>query len=351
MAPMHFATLMGLLLPLTFGVGRTSTKYIKRTNRASWRQRPWEGRPNPNNHPGHFLCDRVVDNHVKERKKSSDTSMVRNKEMLYANIEASSTLLLNTKIMKTLFETVKRNWKDQHLQQCAVPHHISPRRAQNARRTSTPKAGRIHYALEPQKCLLKGQGRTLLNSHKDYIAQRGYNSMYHYGLVSHSDKAMKIQAARVAVGKDWSESEVKQDFSTFRNVNGLVPPEALRVGRVLTTVQGTSRASWRQCQRRHKVQSSVHRTRSIRVSNDSSKSSGHVFTSTKMAREGNDAVSSCTQDKMKNAPRLPKLLATECSTFWIRFPRDRRPANCDKINQAGFFFGKQFIRPSVEEQV
>ena len=49
------------------------------------------------------------------------------------------------------------------------------------------------------------------------------------------------------------------------------------------------------------------------------------------AGEANDAVLACTQDKMKNAPRLLKLRDTERSTIWIRLPSNRRPAIWDKV--------------------
>ena len=49
-------------------------------------------------------------------------------------------------------------------------------------------------------------------------------------------------------------------------------------------------------------------------------------------RSGTDPVSAYTQVKMKHAPRLRKLPETERPTPWITLPRNRRPANWDKID-------------------
>ena len=66
---------------------------------------------------------------------------------------------------------------------------------------------------------------------------------------------MRIPAAEAAVDKVGQAQEFTG--SEFRNIDGFVPPEALRVGRALAKVQGTSRASRRQSQRRHKMPSSL----------------------------------------------------------------------------------------------
>ena len=60
--------------------------------------------------------------------------------------------------------------------------------------------------------------------------------------------------------------------------------------------------------------------------------------------ETNDAVSACTQEKRKHAPRLLKLPATECSTIGMRLPRDRRPAIWRTINAPAVFYESKFQR-------
>ena len=45
--------------------------------------------------------------------------------------------------------------------------------------------------------------------------------------------------------------------------------------------------------------------------------------------------------------RILMLLASECTTERRRLPRDRRPANWDKIDDPVVLQGNQFVRPSV----
>ena len=51
-----------------------------------------------------------------------------------------------------------------------------------------------------------------------------------------------------------------------------------------------------------------------------------------MAGEANDTVSACTQVKKEGCSQIAKASGDEFSTLWMRLPRNRRPANWDKID-------------------
>ena len=139
--------------------------------------------------------------------------------MLYANLHKSSTFVLKAKIVKTLFDTLGGNCKDQNVQHCRVLHHSKPLRAQtvggeNPRRKleETPGVGAA------KDVYWKQESETLLTSHQDHIADRRYLSMCHYGLVRtpiRFPKAMKIPAPRAAQDRElgslpaWSEAKVR----------------------------------------------------------------------------------------------------------------------------------------------
>ena len=44
-----------------------------------------------------------------------------------------------------------------------------------------------------------------------------------------------------------------------------------------------------------------------------------------------DAVSACTQVKMEDAPKLLKILKSECPDIWIRLPRHKWPKSWSSI--------------------
>ena len=59
-------------------------------------------------------------------------------------------------------------------------------------------------------------------------------------------------------GRYQSSSPSPEDTRSFRDVCGPLQPETVRFGNTSIKEQRTSRASWRRCQRRHKMHSSVH---------------------------------------------------------------------------------------------
>ena len=56
------------------------------------------------------------------------------KEMSHVNLQKSLTFFLKTKMMKTLFKALKRNWKDQHVQQITACHPVHKVREETPRR-------------------------------------------------------------------------------------------------------------------------------------------------------------------------------------------------------------------------
>ena len=85
---------------------------------------------------------------------------------------------------------------------------------------------------EQQTCVLEAEGETILNSHQDHIAERGYHAMDHCGL-THTPipipKAKKIPAASAAVDKlnnlpvkrrRHTRSSNQKDSSKIRNFEG-----------------------------------------------------------------------------------------------------------------------------------
>ena len=142
---------------------------------------------------------------------------------------------------------------------------------------------------------------SLPNYHEDDIAGRGDNSLHHYNLVHKfipMPQAMKIPAAKAAVDKEWeklekvpawdltkvrSRSEVVDEAkaegreSSFCLADGHVSFEECRIGDKAPKIQRSNCTPRWYCKRRFGVLCSIHRTRIISFSNDSSKSHGYHF--------------------------------------------------------------------------
>ena len=147
---------------------------------------------------------------------------------------------------------------------------------------------------------LEAEGETLLNSHQNHIAEWGHHSMHDNGLLRSSIPiliAMKIPA-KAAVDKEWDklnnlpawkvlgkadvmhEAQNKKThvhLSTLTDICHLGNTQSLQ-GRCKIT--RLSRASRKQCQKWRRMPSSLYWTRSNRIADDSSRSSGHSFPST-----------------------------------------------------------------------
>ena len=59
------------------------------------------------------------------------------------------------------------------------------------------------------------------------------------------------------------------------------------------------------------------------------------------------AVSACTQIKLEDAPRLPKIPKSECPDTWIRLPRDKWPKSWSNVEDpvhplGGLLWERQF---------
>ena len=126
--------------------------------------------------------------------------------------------------------------------------------------TSPQKADGDPMRLNNKNVDWKRMAKHFLNSHQDHVAERGFRSVYHNGLVRTPipiPETMKIPATRGAFDKEWdklkkvagveriqSTRSSKQKYArTFRNVDGLMLLETFRVGIAFAKVCRTRRAS------------------------------------------------------------------------------------------------------------
>ena len=153
---------------------------------------------------------------------------------------ASSTFRRKSKITKTSFETRKRNWKDQQLPQCRLLQEHKQLVATSAGGDPSQSLG---TSLSQNG---KYYSRTNTTSPSMDIIQSSFFQASGQG---------RIKSSRQ--GNRNSRSPSQKDPSTLLDFAGNLAPAALGVGRTTTHVQWTSRALWRQCQRRHRMQNSI----------------------------------------------------------------------------------------------
>ena len=174
---------------------------------------------------------RVVVHHVGKRKKQQYKKKERRnllKEMLRANLEASSTFLRKTKIMKALFEKLQGNCKD------SIPskpvYHITASHPCSERGARPPtENGRRLHAFEQQKCVLEAESQKLLISHPDHIATGEDHSVNDHGQVQTPvliPKAVNEDTQSKSYGKKewdklsnlsiWSELKVRAKADVIR---------------------------------------------------------------------------------------------------------------------------------------
>ena len=150
-------------------------------------------------------------------------------------------------------------------------------------------------------------GRFLPNYHEDHIAGRGDNSLQHYNLVhifNLMPQAMQIPAAKAAVDDEWEKIEKipAWKLTKVRSISEVIDEartkgikvhfahwwtlsfEECRIGGKAPKIQRSSCTPRWHCERWFWILCSIHRTRIISITNDSSKSFGYHIQTARMRR-------------------------------------------------------------------
>ena len=151
-------------------------------------------------------------------------------------------------------------------------------------------------------------GESLPNHHEDHFAGKGDNSLQHYNLVHKfipMPQAMKIPAAKAAVDEEreklekipawnltkvrstersdrWSKGEVRK--SSFCLTDGHLSFEECRIGGKAPKIQRSSCTPRWYCERWFWILCSIHWSRVISITNDSSKSHGYHIQTARVRR-------------------------------------------------------------------
>ena len=185
-------------------------------------------------------------------------------------------------------------------------------------------------------------GHSVPNHHEDHIAGKGNNSLQHYNLVHKfipMPQAIKIPAAKAAVDKEWEKLEkvrskkevidearttgAKVHFASLMDICHLKNAEyeakhQKYKGRVV--LRGDI------VRRRLRVLRSIHRTRIISISNDSSKSHGYHLQIARLRMDKQQTqYQLIPRSKWKMLQILVKIPKSECPDIWIRLPRHKWP--------------------------
>ena len=159
-----------------------------------------------------------------------------------------------------------------------------------------PVKSKLDFAciLEAGECTRTAYGESLPTHHEDHMAGRGYNSIQHYNLVHKFipiPQATKIPAAKAAVDKEWeklekisawnltevrSKKEVIDEARTkgakvhFASLMDIMSFEKCRIGGKTPKYKGRVLLRGDVVKRRFGVLCSIHWTRIINITNDSS---------------------------------------------------------------------------------
>ena len=211
-------------------------------------------------------------------------------------------------------------------------------------------------------CILEASESTRLRMeeslpkyHEDHIAGKGDNSLQHYSVVHKflpMPQAMKIPAAKAAMGKEWEKLEKipAWNITKVRNISEAID-EARTKGRKVHFASLMEICHLKNAELEAKHQKYKGRVvfRGDVVKDDSGSyavftergSSASQMTAAKIMDiisrlpgcdgQAADAVSACTQVKMEDAPKLLKIPKSECPHIWIRLPRHKRPKSWSSV--------------------
>ena len=184
--------------------------------------------------------------------------------------------------------------------------------------------GKTHEIKSKLVCILEASESTRLrmveslpNHHEDHITGKGNNSLQHYNLVHKFIlclKAMKIPAAKAAVDKEWEKME---KFSAWNLAKVRSKKEVIDEARTSGAIQRSSCTPKRYCERWFCFLCSIHRTRIISFSNDSSKSHGYHLQIARLRGTSSWRRSAYTQVEMEDAPKFLKIPKSECPSMWM----------------------------------
>ena len=209
---------------------------------------------------------------------------------------------------------------------------------------------RFACILEASESTRMRMEESLPKHHEDHFAGKRDNSLQHYKLVQKfipMPQAMKIPAAKAAVGKEWEKLGERSrcgNLTKVRNKSEVID-EARTKGRKVHFASLMDICHLKNAELETKHQKSQGRVvlRGDMVKDDSGSyavfteqgSSASQMTAAKVMDiisrlpgcEGQaaDAVSAYTQVKMEDAPKLLKIPKSECPDIWIRQPRHKWP--------------------------
>ena len=184
---------------------------------------------------------------------------------------------------------------------------------------------------------------SLLHHHEDHIAGKGENSLQHYNLVHKFlplPQALKIPDAKAAVVHEceklekipaWQErsdrwSKEWGQKSTFCAIDGSLSSCEFGARTSVSEIQRSSCTPWWYCKRRFRVLRSIHWTRIISISNDSSWNHGYHFQKARMRRTSSGrSISFVPKKKLKMLTNCWNFSKSECPDIWIRLPRHKWP--------------------------
>ena len=190
---------------------------------------------------------------------------------------------------------------------------------------------------------------SLPNYREDHIAGRGDNSLQHYNLVHKfipMSQAMKIPAVKAAMDKECEKLEKISawNLTKVRSRKEVIDEARTKGAKVhFSSLMDICYLKNAELETKHQKYKGRVVLRGDIVKTDSGSyaefteqgSSASQMTAAKVmeiisrlpgcARQAADAVSSCTQVKMKDAPKLLKIPNSECPDIWTRLPRHKWP--------------------------
>ena len=238
------------------------------------------------------------------------------------------------------------------------------------------KLARILEACESTRLRI---GESLPNHHEDHIAGKGENSLQHYNLVHKfipMPQAMKIPAAKAAVDKEREKLEKipAWNMTKVRSKSEVIDETRTKGAKVhFASLMDICHFKNAELETKHQKYKGRVVLRGDIVKDDSGSyavftepgSSASQMTAKVMdiisrlpgcAGQAADAVSSKTQVKMEDAPKLLKSPKSECPDMWIRLPRHKWPKSWSSMEDqvlplernlyghllAGLFWERQF---------
>ena len=208
--------------------------------------------------------------------------------------------------------------------------------------------------LEADESTRMRMGNSIPHHHEDHIAGKGENSLRHYNLVHKfipMPQALKIPAAKAAVDKEWEKlakisawnltkvrskkrgdrwSKDEGRKSSFRLTDGHMSFEKCWIGGKAPKIQRSSCTPRRYCERRFRVLRSIHWTRIISISNDSSKSHGYHLQTARVRRTSSWCSVCQYSRKIGRCSKIEKIQNQNVQMFGYVFHRHKWPKSWGK---------------------